>query len=790
MLGPVRMDRTILIVEDDEVDQIAIQRSLDPLAESILIAGDGDRGLKLFMTARPDLVVTDLQMFSKNGFEMIKAIRKIDTEVPIIVHSGYTSESMISKEVAQWTRYMITKSSDNSDLVELAEALLHTDSASHANLKDYGATNSEIKDELERVNLRYEYLIDNISDGFVISTIDGDILRTNPAMQQLLGASNEELLTTNLSIFNSTADRIEHRKNLLEQGKTGPYRLQFTNAEGRVLEIKVEDYLIEDEKSNSQVWSFIQDITTEEKYKRELESSNADLSLMVDRLELATQAADMGVWYWNLVDDSVEWDRRQCEIYQVPPDVIKAGVSHQFWQNRVHPNDLQRVEEKLQAAIGGGEPFDDEFRIVLPDGKISMIHSAAIIKYDEQSRPIRMVGINRDITLLRESEEALKQARDAATQANQAKDEFLAVMSHELRTPLTAIIGHAEVLLENKNCSQHHMKDDPLIRSSLVAIERAGRDQLTLVNDILDASKMESGKFAVETAPYNLGSLIDEVAAMFSGRYQEKGILFNVERDLTESCMVVGDAQRIKQILINLIGNALKFTDQGSVTLSCSIDENRLVFTVKDSGIGMSERVIAQLFNRFQQADGSITRRYGGSGLGLYISMYLAEMMGGTIEVDSTEGVGSLFKLLLPYQKSDQEERRSNQSEQGEIEEEASYTGHVLVAEDTPAIQLLMKRILENTGLTVVVADNGQQAIEQVSGQPVDLIFMDMQMPVMNGIEACKMIRDKGYKTPIIALTANVMQKHRDQFRKAGCDGFLGKPIDKRDLKGVLKKYL
>jgi CheY-like chemotaxis protein len=226
------------------------------------------------------------------------------------------------------------------------------------------------------------------------------------------------------------------------------------------------------------------------------------------------------------------------------------------------------------------------------------------------------------------------------------------------------------------------------------------------------------------------------------------------------------------------------------VSLTTHTDGNHLFFTVKDSGIGMSPEILDRLFQRFEQADGSTSRRFGGSGLGLFISLNLAEMMGGTIDVSSQEEVGSIFELILPYRPSELWEKREKKRSYNSSVLDQKLSGYVLVAEDTPELQLLERRILEGMGLTVTTANNGKEAIDLASSQSFDLILMDMQMPEIDGIEATKMLRSENNQTPIVALTANVMQKHRDAFYEAGCDGFIAKPIDKQELKRELKKHL
>jgi len=400
-------------------------------------------------------------------------------------------------------------------------------------------------------------------------------------------------------------------------------------------------------------------------------------------------------------------------------------------------------------------------------GLVDAAESGTILEYPR----VAVNEVNLLATALQENEKRL-------SKANQAKDEFLASMSHELRTPLTSIIGNSE-LLKDKTVDED-------TRSIIEAVERAGRGQLALVNDILDISKLESGKFTIDKQPYDLSKLLNDLLLTFSPQAEDAGLLFSITQKNREERLLIGDEQRIMQILINLIGNGLKFTNQGGLQLTTWVEDNHLIYQVKDSGVGMPPAVLDKLFGRFEQADSSISRRFGGSGLGLYISQNLTMLMGGEITVSSEEGVGSLFTLRLPYQQSELPVKPLRQEKAAPVTDEP-FSGHILVAEDTPELQLLERRILEGFGLTVTTANNGQEAVDLVKNNSFDAVIMDMQMPVMDGIEATKVIRASGNTIPIIALTANVMQKHRDAFDEAGCDCFLGKPINKNELLAVLK---
>ncbi len=371
---------------------------------------------------------------------------------------------------------------------------------------------------------------------------------------------------------------------------------------------------------------------------------------------------------------------------------------------------------------------------------------------------------------------------------SRAKNEFLATMSHELRTPLTVMLGNGEMLAE----SGLNMEQQQLLRSMSIS----GHSLLYLINDVLDLSKIEAGKFELNEVPFSVNHLIDEMSQIFPRRASDAGIIFKIEQRCEFSRQLVGDSQRIRQVVLNLLGNAVKFTTEGEVHFIVDHlpsmrkgGEQVLRLIVEDQGIGMSSEVVERLFRPFEQADSSISRRFGGTGLGLHISWNLVQLMGGEIRVESTEGRGSRFEVDLPLAVSKLEDLGEPGPQ--EIEESRDrFRGRVLVVEDTPELQLLERRMLEKMGVVAEIAIHGREAVEKGLAQPFDLILMDMQMPEMNGIKATEKLRAAGCNTPIVALTANVMQIHREKFKEAGCDGFLSKPIDRDQLQRVLSLYL
>lgn len=381
-----------------------------------------------------------------------------------------------------------------------------------------------------------------------------------------------------------------------------------------------------------------------------------------------------------------------------------------------------------------------------------------------------------------------------AEQANQLKSRFLANMSHEIRTPLTAIMGFTEQLLHSQNTTGDAWHLNTILRNS--------KHLLELINNILDLSKIEAEKLAVEKEPLDIVQLVHDIDSIIRPLSQEKKLNCNINFHLPLPRIINSDSTRLKQILINIASNAVKFTEQGLIELDITYnsDLQLIEFAIKDSGIGMSEREVERVFKPFEQADTTTTRRFGGTGLGLCISKNLAQLLGGDVYVTSTPGQGSCFCVQiacnLPADKQQTVPMLTELSQLTPAKDlqlsfaENSFDANILVAEDNPDNQVLIKLLLQTWGLEPDIANNGAEAVEMALVNDYQLIIMDMQMPVMGGLEATQMLRHAAYDGPIIALTANVMKDDVNTYLQAGCDEALAKPIDKDALESVLVSYL
>jgi signal transduction histidine kinase/ActR/RegA family two-component response regulator/type IV secretory pathway TrbD component len=393
-------------------------------------------------------------------------------------------------------------------------------------------------------------------------------------------------------------------------------------------------------------------------------------------------------------------------------------------------------------------------------------------------------------------------ARGRAEAATSAKSEFLANMSHEIRTPMTAIMGYCDILLSEAD-------SDPQLRrhrGALHIIRQNGDFLLGLLNDILDLSKIEAGKLEVEKIAFSAENLVTEIRTLFRMRAAAKSLALNVRFDGEVPAVVESDPARIRQILVNLVSNAIKFTAKGSVDIVVRMlpgETPRLQFEVNDTGLGMSPEVVAKLFGAFMQADASVTRKFGGTGLGLSISQRLAEILSGEITVHSEPGVGSRFCLTVAVgvpaanvQQSTAEKVASNATAKKPPTLELLPAGcRILLVEDGPDNQRLISLLLKKAGAEVTIAENGELGVKaaweaQQRGRTFDLILMDMQMPVLDGYQAASRLRQEGYTSPIVALTAHAMSGDRQKCLDAGCDDYALKPIERPALMAMIRKWV
>lgn len=516
--------------------------------------------------------------------------------------------------------------------------------------------------------------------------------------------------------------------------------------------------------------SFFTDVT-------ELVEKRDDAKNTRERLELVLEGTRLGMWDWNPQTNDVVFDDRWADMLGVTLADLTQTLAD--WQDRVHPDDLENCFADITAHMENQTDFYENLhRMMHADGNWRYIlDRGKVVERDSNNQPIRFTGTHTDVTELKLAE--LK-AKDALL----ARNRFFANISHELRTPLHGILNLAELGLKDSSINDKDKALNSILASTKILTN--------IVNDILDFSKIDAGKLIIETVKFDLLETIQDLIKPLTQIAENKNIVFhsNIDEDILP--VLIGDPIRLTQILNNLCANAIKFTEQGSVTLKVSIDEiskeqQTLVFEVIDTGIGISKQAQKSIFEEFHQADASTSRKYGGTGLGLSICTKLSEILGGKLSFKSQIGAGSTFSYKQAF------EIAANQSLNKEVSPPIKLKDKtILIAEDNKVNQVIVKKMLENHNAKLVLAENGKACVDKFVKNDIDLILMDIQMPVLDGVKAAQTIRSlpAGKEIPIIAMTANTMKEDIEHYLNVGMNGYLTKPFNQEKLNLILNTFL
>ena len=643
-------------------------------------------------------------------------------------------------------------------------------------------------------------------DAVVMTDSEGKAVYWNPAAEHVFGYSAEEIIGRKVHDVLAPQSCLEQlRREFSESVKAGGgnavgnlIELQVVRKDGRKIPVELSFSPV---SMNGQWWvvAVVRDITERKKVQRELEQSGKALGLIFDNLPVG--AVIVGA------------DRRIRKVNKAALDLMGYRAAGDLVGHICHSRlcgehsgrcpiwDLGRPSDTAEFVLLGktGQEMPVIKTIVpvtLGDEEVALAVFVDISPQKQTELELRSTAL-----ALEEANRTLEEFTEVAESANRAKSVFLANMSHEIRTPMTAILGYSDVLL-----AELERESD---RSAVRTIKRNGEYLLELINDILDLSKIEAGKVEVERTNCSPVQVVEEIASLMRVRAEPNALALEVEYAGPIPESILCDPVRLRQILVNLVGNAIKFTETGTVrvlmrTIQRIDGASCLQIDVTDTGIGMTQEQVLKLFEPFAQADSTTSRRFGGTGLGLSISKRLANLLGGDISVISVPDQGSTFSVtveaetLAGVQMLDNPGKvlaDSKQQSRSSIVSDVTLNSRILLAEDGPDNRRLISFILRKAGAAVTVVENGQEAYEQAlaardGGEPFGVILMDMQMPVMDGYTATQRLREAGYDAPILALTANAMLGDDERCREAGCDDYLAKPIDRAQFLPTIAAYV
>jgi two-component system sensor histidine kinase/response regulator len=622
---------------------------------------------------------------------------------------------------------------------------------------------------------KYRELFENANDLIFTHDLDGNFTSVNKTGERITGYRREEAAKMNISqiIAPDSAEYARLMTAAMVKNRTPvSYEMAIITKDGEKVWLETSSRLIYQNGEPFGIQGISRDITERKRIEREIETHEAQLSE-------AQRIAQLGSWNWDLNTNEITWSDELYRIFGYQPQ--EFDVTYDAFIERVHPADKDFVINTVKRSLADKTFHEYDCRVLHPDGKARVIHANSVISMDDSGIPVQMTGTVQDITERKRTEEELHRTRDAALESARLKSEFLANMSHEIRTPMNGVIGMTGLLLDTE-LSQEQREYTETVRSSADSL-------LAIIDDILDFSKIEAGKLHFENLDFDLRGVVESTVELFAERAAGKNIELASFVASNVPTLVCGDAGRIKQVLLNLAGNAVKFTEHGEVTI-CITKESEtethaaVRFEVRDTGIGISPEAQKNLFQAFVQADGSTTRKYGGTGLGLTISKQIVELMDGEIGIESELGKGSTFWFVARLEK-----QALNAGETKSLPRLDLKELKILIVDDNATNRKIFAHHTASWGMISEEAENGRSAVESLrqaahKGESFDVAILDLMMPEIDGLELARIIKSDAEIAAVrlIILSSYGNRSDAQVVREIGIAAYLRKPVRQAEL--------
>jgi PAS domain S-box-containing protein len=766
---------TILYVDDNRLDRELVRDALtyDARKYKVVEAASRTQFDKYFAKGSYDLVLSDFNILGFEGLQVLEAIHAKSPGIPVIIVTGTGSEEVAVEAMKRGAADYIIKTPSH------LRHLPHTIQTVLGKVR-LEVDRKRVKEQLNESEEKFRTLFEDSRDAIFLTTVDGRVLEFNRAAEEMSGYKRKELLTLPVTgIYAHMDDRLKFMQAMESQGFVRDFELQLRKKDGTVIDCLTTASVRRDPAGKIIGYQgIIRDVTAHKRVQEIIQKSE-------DRLREAQKVAQIGCWELNLTTNALFWSDEIYRIFNINPQEFVG--TYEAFLDSIHPNDREFVNSAYTESVKNHTPYDIVHRLLLKDGTVKYVNDRCETYYDDAGKPFRSIGTVQNITERVKSRKKLEEALEKAKEGERVKSLFLANMSHEIRTPLNAILGFTGLI---EASTQHLVSDEE--KGFFDTVKHSSDRLMRTVHEILDISQIAAGTYDLNMEDLELCNLVRDIINECRPMADEKSLTLECTTDL-DSAFIHADKYGVSQAISNLIDNALKYTEQGKITVLLEESAEQYVLSIQDTGIGISKEYINNLYELFSQESEGYTKKFQGIGLGMAIAKRHLDLNHVDINVKSTKGVGTTFTLTFkPVKKRIHEKHVEKEEIKVTPPPEPIEKPTVLLVDDDPSSQKLTEYFLQGAH-DVCFAVSVEGAKQQLKKQQVDLILLDLSLVgEEDGLDLVRHLRKtkKWRNIPIIALTAHAFTTDRDNCITAGCNDYLSKPIKREKLVEKIGKFV